>query len=78
MKAIWDLESDSEKEVNTTNVYFMANENTPKETSEISIDECELFMDESGEAFEELFNNYDFLKKKYLKIKRKMNFFKIN
>jgi len=25
-------------------------------------------MDELGEAFEELSNNYDFLKKKYLKI----------
>jgi len=34
-------------------------------------------MDELGEAFEELSNNYDFLKKKFLKIKRKMNSSKI-
>ena len=48
----------------------MANDNTPKVTSEPSLDDCELTMDELGEAFEELSNNYDFLKKKYLKMKK--------
>jgi len=50
---------------------------TPKVTSESSLIECKLSMDELGETFKELSNNYDFLKKKYLKIK-KINFFKIN
>ena len=63
LKATCDSESDSEEEVDTTNVYFMANENTPKIISESSLDKCELFMDELGEAFEELSNNYDFLKR---------------
>jgi len=55
----------------TANVYFMANDNTPKVTSESSLDECELTMDELGEAFEELSNNYDVLNKKYIKMKKK-------
>jgi len=33
LKATWDPESESEEEVDTTNVCFMANENTPKVTS---------------------------------------------
>ena len=78
MKATWDLESDSEEEVNMANVCFMTNENTPKITSESCCDNCEWIMDELGEAFEELFNNCIFLEKKYLKMKKKMNFFKIN
>jgi len=45
------------------NMCFMANDNTPKAIYEPSLDDCELSMDELGEAFEELFNNYDFLKK---------------
>ena len=49
----------------------MANENTPKVTSKSHLDECELSMDELGEAFEELSNNYNFLKMKHLKIKKK-------
>jgi len=65
LKATWDSKSDSEEEVDMANVYFMANENTPKVTSESYLDDCELSMDELGETFEELFNNYDFLKKKY-------------
>ena len=48
----------------------MANNNTNKVTPESSIDDCELSMDELGEAFEELSHNYDFLKKKYLKMKK--------
>ena len=50
---------------------FMANENTPKVTSESYLDDCELTMNELGEVFEELSNNYDFLKTKYLKMKKK-------
>jgi len=38
------------------------NDNTPKEIPETVLD-CELSMDELGEAFEELFNNYEFLKR---------------
>ena len=64
------LESESEEEVNTANVCFMTNDNTPKVISEPSLDDCELTIYELGEAFEELPNNYDFLKKKYLKMKR--------
>ena len=45
----------------------MAIDNTPKVTSEPSLNDCELTMDELGEAFEELSHNYDFLKKRYLK-----------
>ena len=48
----------------------MANENTPKVTSKSSLNENELSIDELGETFEELSNNYDFLKKKYLKMKK--------
>ena len=44
------------------NVCFMVNDNTPKVTSELSLDDCDL-MDELGDAFVELSNNYDFLKK---------------
>ena len=58
-----------EEEVDTAHVCFMANENTPKVTFKSYLDECELSIDELGEAFEES-NNYDFLKKKYLKIKK--------
>ena len=70
MKAICDSESEFEEEMDTANVYFMANDNTPKVTFEPSLDDCELTMDELGEVFEELSNNYDFLKKKYLKLKK--------
>ena len=57
---------------------FMANDNTRKVTVETILDDCQLFMYELGEAFEELSNNYNFLKKKYLKIKKEKNFCKIN
>ena len=50
---------------------FMANENAPKVTSKFYLDECELSVDELGEAFEKLSHNCDFLKKKYLKMKKK-------
>jgi len=46
-------------------VCFMANDNTPKVTSEPSLNDCELTMDELSEAFEEFSHNYNFLKKKY-------------
>ena len=50
---------------------FHDNNNTSKVTSEHSLDNSELIMDELGGAFEELSNNYDFLKKKHLKMKKK-------
>ena len=53
-QATWNSESESEKEVDRAHVCFMANNNTPKVTSEPSLDDCELTMDELGEAFEEL------------------------
>jgi len=37
----WDSESESEEEVDTVNMYFMANNNTPKVTSEPSLDDCD-------------------------------------
>ena len=70
LKATWDSKSQTDKEVDTAHTYFMANDNTPKVTFEPSLDDSELTMDELGEALEELSNNYDFLKKKYLKLKR--------
>jgi len=39
---------------------LMANDNTPKVTSEQSLDDCELTMDELGEVSKELSHNYDF------------------
>ena len=57
LKATWDSKSESKEEVDTANVCFMANDNTPKVTSEPSLDECELSMDELGESFEEFSNN---------------------
>ena len=71
LKATLDLKSETDEEVDMTLVCFMANDNTPKVTSETSLDDCYLTMDELSEAFEELCNNYDFLKKKYLKMKKK-------
>ena len=50
-----------DKEVDTTHVCFMANDNTPKVTFEPSLDDNELTIDKLGEGFEELSNNYDFL-----------------
>jgi len=69
MKATWDSESESEDEVDTANMCFMGNESTSKVTSSTSLND-ELSMDELGEAFVELSHNYDFLKKKYLKMKK--------
>ena len=71
LKGTWDSESETDDELDTAYVCFMANDNTPKVTFEPSLDDNELTMNELGEAFEELSNNYDFLKKKYLKIKKK-------
>ena len=70
LKATWDSESETDEEVDMAHVYFMANDGTPKITFEPSLDDSELTMDELGEAFEELSNNYDFFKKKYLKMKK--------
>ena len=44
LKATWDSKSESKEEEDTTNVGFMANDNTPKVTSEPSLDDCELIM----------------------------------
>ena len=63
LKITWDSESESEEEVDTANVCFMANDNTPKVTSEPSLDEYNLTMDELGDAFVELSNNYGFLRR---------------
>jgi len=78
LKATWDSESDSKEEVDTANVCFMANENTPKVTFKSCLEDCELTIDELDEAFEELSNNYDFFLKSIWNWKNKMNFFKIN
>ena len=74
LKATWDSKSESKEELDTAHLCFMANENTPKVTSESHLDECELSMNKLGKAFEELFNNYDFLKKKYLQMKKENEF----
>jgi len=63
LKVTWDSESETDEEVDTTHVCFMANDNTPKVTSEPSLDDCELIMDEMGETFEESSNNYISLKR---------------
>ena len=63
LKATWDSESEIDEEVDTAHACFMTNDNTPKVTSEPLLDNCELTMDELGEAFEELSNNYDSLKR---------------
>ena len=51
LKATWDSESESEDEVDMTKVCFMANDNTPKVISEPSLDDCDLTIDELGDAF---------------------------
>ena len=63
LKATWDSKSESEEELDTANVCFMANDNTPKVISKPSLDDCNLSIDEIGDAFVEFSNNYDFLKK---------------
>ena len=45
LRATWNSESESEKEVDTAKVCFMANDNIPKVTSEPSLDDCDLTMD---------------------------------
>ena len=70
LKATWDSENETDEEVDTTHVCFIANNNTPKVTFEPLLDDSELIMDELSQVFEELSNNYDFLKKKYLKVKK--------
>ena len=61
LKATWDSESESDEEIDTAHMCFMANESTSKVTPVTSIKDCE--SSELGEAFEELSQNYDFLKK---------------
>jgi len=70
LKATWDLKSESKEEVDTAHVCFVANENTSKITFEFYLDECELSMEALVEAFEELYNNYDFFKKNIWKWKQ--------
>ena len=60
LKATCDSESESEEEVDTANVCFITNDNTPKVIFEASLDDCDLSIDEIGDAFVELSNNYDF------------------
>ena len=59
-KSIESCVSDSDEEVDTTNMYFVANENTSKIYLEPYLEDCDLTMEELGEAFEELSNKYDF------------------
>jgi len=51
---MWDSESETDEEVDTAHLCFMANDNTSKVISEPSLDDYELTMDVLGEAFEEL------------------------
>ena len=46
LKVTWDSESETEEEVDTSHVCFMANDNTHNVTLEPSLDEYELTMDE--------------------------------
>ena len=50
---------------------FIANDNTPKINSEPSLDDCGLTIHDIGDAFVELSNNYDFLKEKKSKNKKR-------
>jgi len=49
LKATCDSESEFEEEVDIIHVCFMANENTPKLTPKITLDDCELSIDELSE-----------------------------
>ena len=49
LRASWDSKSESEEEVDTAHVCFMAKDNTTKITSESHLDECKLSMDELGD-----------------------------
>ena len=69
-KATWDSESESDADDDTANVYFMTNANTINVCSEPSLDVSYLSIYELGDAFEQLSQNYDLLKMKYLKIKK--------
>ena len=44
LKATWESENETDEEVDTAYVCFMANDNTPKVASEPSLDDCELTM----------------------------------
>ena len=79
MKATWDSKSEFDEDIDMANICFMVQNNgTTKVISEPILDDSDLSIDELRDAFEQLSNNYDFLKKKYLKIKKKMSFCKIN
>ena len=70
MKArIWDSDSESDDEVDSAHICFMVQGDDPLEiNSESHFDD--ISMDELGEAVEQLSNNYDILKNKYLKLKK--------
>ena len=61
-KVTWDSESESEKEVDTANMCFMAN--TLKVNSEPSFDNSGVTQEDLLNAFVELSNSYNSLKKK--------------
>jgi len=70
LRTTWDTESESEEEVDTANVCFMTNENTPKVFPESSLEDYDLTMEELEKAFEELSSKNDFLKNKFLKTEK--------
>ena len=78
MKATWvDLESDSEEDVDSANVCFMAQgETSSKVTSKPTLDDSELTLDELGFAFQELDEKYISLKFQYSRLKKENDFLK--
>ena len=67
-KATWDSESESEDEVDTANMCFMAN--TPKVTSEPSYDDIEVSKEVLLQAFIELSESFDSKKEDCLRLKK--------
>ena len=67
-KATWDSESESEDEVDTANVCFMAN--TPKVTTEPYDDDSEISKELLLQAFIELSESFDSKKEDCLKLKK--------
>jgi len=72
VKATWDdTESNSEEEVDVTNVCFIARgDSSNKVSSELNLDDSELSMDERAMAFEELQSKYDLLRVKNAKLRK--------
>ena len=75
MKAIWDdSEIESEKEVYTTNMCFMAQGNISSEVqTELTLDDAEITFDEMAMAFQEPMEKYESLGIKHFKLKKENN-----